>query len=167
MTTKVPENCLECPSSRRISDPGSSDSFDAMDESLCCALVTNIAQGRTRRGETYPGRIIVACERSSATMRAEAKTPDWCPLRKLTEVPDVTYYKQLLETETPLKKSQSLENKRVRATSDFLKCLPGEMEKLWHKPGDDCTLSLKCNCCACAANSVILSVIDMVRRLDR
>lgn len=81
-TLKV-DNCLDCPHSERVSDPGSSDSFDASDESLCCTKTPyNVPYTSCYVGRSggYPGRIIVACERRESEMRAEAKVPEWCPL---------------------------------------------------------------------------------------
>ena len=80
VTLKI-ENCLDCPNSVKVSDPGSSDSFDASDESLCCKLTPVPADHRqTDRGALFPGRIIVACERWPSRMRKEAEVPGWCPL---------------------------------------------------------------------------------------
>lgn len=73
-------NCLDCMHAKRVSDPGSDDSFNASDESLCCRLVSAVKGDRTNRGEKYPGRIIVACERSESEMRRQAAVPEWCPL---------------------------------------------------------------------------------------
>jgi hypothetical protein len=75
-TLKI-DNCLDCPHSERVSDPGSPDPFDMSDQSLCCRKTPYKSEGY---GRAYPGRIIVACERSEARMREDAKVPEWCPL---------------------------------------------------------------------------------------
>lgn len=75
------ENCLDCPNSKKIQDPGSAEPVDAQDASLCCTLAPR-TQGRmeTDLGEIIPGRFIIACERT--IRRADAKVPKWCPLLK-------------------------------------------------------------------------------------
>lgn len=78
------DNCLDCPNSKEIRDPGSADSFDAHDVSLCCTLAPR-TQGRmkTDLGEVIPGRFIIACER--IIRRKDAAVPQWCPLLQKTE----------------------------------------------------------------------------------
>ena len=85
-TLKI-ENCLDCPHSKRIADPGSSDSFDAGDESLCCTKTPYKGNGNAGYGQPYPGRIIVISERWESRFRADAKVPDWCPLLRGAKKP--------------------------------------------------------------------------------
>lgn len=76
-TLKI-DNCLDCPHSKKIRDPGSSDSFDSHDESLCCTKTPTITRTITDLGESIPGRFIIACART--IRREEAEVPVWCPL---------------------------------------------------------------------------------------
>jgi len=59
-------NCLDCPKHFKFRDPGSDDSFDALDESVVCTAV----EGKRK--------YVVACERWN--LRKHCEVPDWCPL---------------------------------------------------------------------------------------
>lgn len=77
------ERCTDCPKHEMIHDPSSGDTFDIGDQSLCCTATPPPAGSpKTFFGRTYPGRVVVACERPGSSAFRRAEIPEWCPYLK-------------------------------------------------------------------------------------
>lgn len=68
------EKCLDCPHHEMISDPGSDDSFDAMDEAMVCKLAGPVEYP----DRDFKHRPIVRASRWPREF--EVPIPRWCPL---------------------------------------------------------------------------------------
>lgn len=72
------KRCIDCPYHQELSDPGSPDSFDAMDTSIVCtkAKLRRASLDRSINPKGY--RYVSISERP--WRHAKAPIPDWCPL---------------------------------------------------------------------------------------